>query len=205
MRMSGDPGGKDAMSERLRVGIRWWLVAACLAASLLPLWRSGEVAAELRRDRLAAAAYQRGIVLQVAGRLDEAAGAFRKVIAISPMAVEAYGSLAEVEFKRGRITEAIQAYRRLLAIYPYTYVASLYREVGLIELRAGRLKDARADLIEATAIDPNDWLAHHLLGQANYRLGDVESARTAWQRVVVLKPDFQPAYEQLRRLDGHNP
>ena len=189
----------------MRQRMRRWLVAACLVASLLLLSRAGEVAAELRRDRHAAAAYQRGTMLQVAGRLDEAAGVFREVIAISPVAIEAYGSLAEVEFKRGRIDEAIQAYRWLLAIYPYTYFAALYREVGLIELRAGRLQDARADLIEATAINPDDWLAHYFLGQANRHLGDVGSARTAWQRVVVLKPDFQPAYEQLRRLDAHSP
>lgn len=183
------------MTAPVRHRLRRWLLAACLAASVPLVVRAGGVAAELRRDRLAADTYQRGVVAQMAGRLDEAAEAYQATLAISPRAVEAYGSLAEVEFKRGRVDDAVRAYRQLLAIYPYTYVASLYREVGVMELRARRPQDARGDLAQAVALDPGDWLAHYFLGHAYKQLGETSSARAAWRRVTMLHPEYRPAYE----------
>lgn len=190
------------MSDRVIRDLRWGLLAACLAAAVSLGWWWPEVAAELQRDRRAAAAYAQGSTALMAGRYDAAAAAFREVIAISPVAVEAYGSLAQAEFKRGRTAAAVAAYRRLLAIYPYTYIGVLYREVGVIELRGGKDGDARRDLQQAVALDPTDWLAHHFLGHAYHRLGDTAPARAAWRRVIALNPRYEPAHEQLRGLDG---
>lgn len=177
------------------------MLAGCAAAGLALAVRTGEVVGELRRDRHAAAAYELAVRLQLAGSYAEAADAYRAVLEISPNAIEAYGALAEVESRRGRPDEAIRVYRRLLAIYPYTYVGALHREVGLIELRAGLVPDARADLEQAVRLDPEDWLGHYFLGHTYKRLGDRASARRAWQQVVSLRPDYRPVHEQLRALD----
>lgn len=185
--------------------VRMWLLVACLAAVPAVAWRAVAVAADARRDRLAAAAFQRGSAMQLEQRYDEAAVAFREALAISPNATEAYAALGEVEFKRGHVDEAVQAYRQLMAIYPFAHVAELRRQVGLIELRGGRPEAAVQDLREAVTLDPQDWLAYHLLGHAYSRLGDVRSARAAWERVLSLNPDFQPSREQLRKLDAQRP
>jgi tetratricopeptide (TPR) repeat protein len=160
-----------------------------------------EVVAETRQDRLAAAAYQQGVVFEFQGRYDEAAAAFRDALTISPRATAAYPALGEVEFRRGRTDEALWAYRQLMATYPYAYDAGLQRQVGLIELRGGRPDDAVRDLRRATALDPQDWLAFHWLGHAYNRQGDFRSARAVWEYALSLNPDFSQARDQLRQLD----
>jgi len=182
--------------------LRRWLIAACVA-TLLPLgWRAREVAAELQREREATALYREGLTLYLGGQYAEAADLIRRVIGLAPLAVDAYGTLAEAEFHRGNVDGAVQTYRALLRIYPYTYVGELYRELGFLELRAGRLRDAKGDLAQAVALDPQDWHAFYLLGHASRRLGDPAAARRAWQRTLYLRPDYQPVREQLRALDA---
>lgn len=178
------------------------LLIACLLTIPAVAWRGAGVAAAMVRERVANAAYQRGLALQQERRYDEAAAALRKAIATSPSAITAYADLGDVEMARGHVDEAVQAYRSLMAIYPFTYFADLHRRVGFIELRSGRLHAAVDDLRQASALDPGDWHAYHLLGHAYYRLGDFQSARAAWERVLSLNPGFSPAYEGLRKLDA---
>lgn len=165
-------------------GLRRFLVAACLIAALPVAWRVGAAAADLRQ---AMAAYQLGVALQQEHRFDEAAVAFRNTIALYPRMLEAHSRLAEVEVRRGRIDEAIAVYRGILAVYPYSHLPNLHREVGLIELSDGRLEDARTDLLHAVALDPLDWRAHQLLGQAYRRLGDAKQAAASLRRAHELK------------------
>jgi len=181
------------------------LPIACLLAVPAVVWRGADVTAAVLRDRVATAAYQRGVALQSDRRYDEAAAAFREAIATSPSAITAYADLGDVELARGHIDQAVQAYRHLLAIYPFTYFADLYRRVGFIELRGGRFEDAVQDLRQASTLDPGDWHTYHLLGHAYYRLGDLQSARVAWERTLALNPGFQPAHERLQQLDTQHP
>ncbi len=181
---------------------RLWLLVACLGVVPAVVWRATEVAADARLDHRAALAYQRGVALQLERHYAEAAAAFREAIATSPRATAAYAALGDVEFRQGHTDDAVRAYRQLMASYPYTYIAELRRQVGLIELRGGRLHSAVQDLQQAVALDPQDWLAYHLLGHAYYRLGDLRAARDVWEQVIWLNPDFAPARERLRQLDA---
>jgi tetratricopeptide (TPR) repeat protein len=168
------------------------------------MWRATGVVAEMRQDRLAAAAYQRGVAFQLERRYDEAATAFRAALTISPRATAAYTALGDVEFRQGHTDEAVWAYRQLIATYPYAYVAELHRQIGLFELRGGLFAAAGQDLQQAVALDPQDWVAFHWLGHAYYRLGDFRSARGAWEHALSLNPDFSPAHDQLRELDAQH-
>ncbi len=185
--------------------LRWALVAACLVAAVPLAWRVGDVLAEADRGRVAAEAFQRGVPLLDAGRVDEAAGAFQVAVAYAPKNPEAYLRLAEAEFKRGRIDDAVGAYRRLMAVYPFTYVSLLYWQLALLEMNAERPTEARDDLLQAVALDPNEWRPYYFLGIVYRRLGDVSSARTAWQKVLALNPENRDAHEQLRKLDPSRP
>jgi tetratricopeptide (TPR) repeat protein len=199
----GNPSGAPASSV-LRV-VRLGVIAACLAVLPAPLWRAAEVARQLRQDRRAAALLARGELLREERRYDEAAVAFRQAIAASARATAAYIALGEVEFRRGRTDDAVWAYRQVMARYPYAYTGELYRQVGLFELRGGRPDAAARDLQQAVTLDPQDWLAYHLLGHAYLRLGSPSSARAAWEQAVRLNPGFQPAREQLERLRAVTP
>jgi tetratricopeptide (TPR) repeat protein len=191
--------------RRPRREARRWLITACVLALPLVAARAVGVAGEVARDRRAAAAYARGVQLQLEGRYDDAAAALRAAIAVSPRAFAAYAALGEVESRRHRYDAAIEAYRQLMARYPYTYSAELHREVGVIELRAGRPADARRSLSQAVELDGTDWLAFYLLGHAYLRLGQPDRAAESWRRVVALNPAFRPARDQLRRLGASSP
>jgi len=169
--------------------LRRFLIAACLIAALPVAWRVGGAAAELQR---AVAAYQVGVNLQRAGRLDEAADAFRNTIALYPRMVEAHKRLARVEVLRGRVDDAISVYRGIIAVYPFSHSPELHREIGFIELNDGRLDHAQTDLLRAVALDPSDWRAHELLGEAYQRQGDGERARATLQRARDLKDGQRP-------------
>ncbi len=185
--------------------LRWVLVGACLAAAVPLAWRVGDVIAEADRGRVAAEAFQRGVALLDAGRVDDAAGAFQMAVAYAPKNPEAYLRLAEAEFKRGRVDAAVGAYRKLMTVYPYTYVWTLYWQLALVEINVGRLTDARDDLLQAVALDPNEWRPYYFLGIVYRRMGDVSSARATWQKVLVLNPDNRDAHEQLRQLNPSRP
>src|SRR5438093_12946903 len=107
----------DALNPLAR-RTRCILLIACLLTVPAVAWRGADVAAAVARDRVAAAAYQRAVVLQNDGRYDEAAAAFREAIATSPSAITAYADLGDVELSRGRFDAAVQAYRALMAVYP---------------------------------------------------------------------------------------
>jgi len=195
----------SAMDGIIARRLRLTLVTACLAAMLPLAPRLSEVLAEVSQDRVAAAAFQRGVVLLNSGRFDEAAGAFRVAVAYAPKNTEAYLRLSEAEFKQGRIDEAIAAYRGLMAIYPFTYESFLYWQLATIEISAGRLAEARDDLLHAVALDPTEWRPYYFLGIVYVRMRDVTSARDSWRRVLSLDPKNGAAYEQLRNLDAPRP
>jgi tetratricopeptide (TPR) repeat protein len=188
----------------------WWqirqvLIVACVATIPLLVWRDTGAIAQTRRDRLAEAAYARGVAAQMDGRYDAAAAEFRDALALSPRATGAYTALGDVEFRRGRTDDAIAAYRQLMAIYPFTYIAELYRQVGLFELRGDQPEAAVRDLRQAVTLDPEDWVAFYWLGHASARVGDYASARASWSRVLLLNPDYPPAVRQLRDLNAKHP
>lgn len=182
---------------------RWrvWLVSACLLAAVPAGWRVGDVLDDLKRDRLAQAAYARGEELREAGQLVEATAAYRTALEYAPDVPLLYEQLADTQFRLSRTDDAVETYRKILKVYPFSYYPALHRGVGLIELRAGRPREARADLTQAVALDPTDWLSYFLLGHALAELRDYRGARAAWMRVLDLNPDFQPARDQLRTLN----
>jgi len=169
---------------------------------VIPLaWQITDVAAEMRRERLATAALQHGVALFDAARYAEASAAFRVAISQAPKNPNAYQRFAGAEFKLGHFDTAIAAYRDLVAIYPYTFVSPFYWEVAMIEMSAGRYEAARDDLLTAITLDPTEWRPYFFLGISYRRLGDLPSARAAWQRVMTLNPGNPYAREELQKLD----
>jgi tetratricopeptide (TPR) repeat protein len=88
-----------------------------------------------------------------AGRLDEAADALSRALALSPRDEEARFQLALVEIDRARPAAAIAALREVLRGSP-GHAAARYN-LGLTLLAAGDLEGARAELRALEGIDAN--------------------------------------------------
>lgn len=188
------------ISPATRRRVLVWLV---LLASIPAIWRYAELREVLLRDRLAAEAFAQGQQLQASGQLAEAIEAFENAVHnASVMDRDLYESLALAQFRHGQIDDAVTTYRRIIAVYPHTYNAVLYRNLGLVELKAGRFRDAGWDLLMATRLDPTDVLAFHFLGQALAASNDTAGARAAWKRAISLNPQFRPSRDRLRELDA---
>lgn len=97
----------------------------------------------------------------------------------------------------GRLDEARRAYEQALAASPES--AFLYRDLGLVELRAGALDAALGHLRRAVEADPEDVRAWRAIAEAAEKSGQVLEAIVAMERVVALDPTDQ-ARAVLTRL-----
>ena len=88
--------------------------------------------------------------------------------------------------KSGRIPDARSAYERAITASPES--AFLYRELGVLERRAGNGEQALARLRRATELDPLDTMAFVQLGELLESRDDVAGAEAAYRKAVDLDP-----------------
>lgn len=88
--------------------------------------------------------------------------------------------------KAGRIPDARAAYERAIAASPDS--AFLYRELGVLERRAGNSDQALSRLQKATALDPLDEVALVQLAELLEAGQDFVGAEAAYRKAVALNP-----------------
>ena len=88
--------------------------------------------------------------------------------------------------KSSRIPEARAAYERAIAGSPES--AFLYRELGVLERRAGNIDEALSRLRRATELDPLDSIAFVQLAELLESRQDFAGAEAAYRKAVELDP-----------------
>jgi tetratricopeptide (TPR) repeat protein len=88
--------------------------------------------------------------------------------------------------KANRFAEARAAYERAIAASPDS--AFLYRELGVLERRAGNGEQALARLRRATELDPLDTAAYVRLAELLESRDDFPGAEAAYRKAVELDP-----------------
>jgi hypothetical protein len=99
---------------------------------------------------------------------------------------------ARAAAKAERIPQARTAYERAIATSPES--AFLYRELGMLERRAGNVEQALSRLQRATELDPLDATAFVQLGEVLESRQDFAAAEAAYRKAVDLDPS--PALEE---------
>lgn len=109
-----------------------------------------------------------------AGRLDEAARAYRDVLRVLPDDFDARHLLGVIALQQDRLDEARDEITRALRANPRD--AAAHGNLGTVHLRAGRLADARANFQEALRIQPRNVNALANLATALRGLGEPRAA-----------------------------
>jgi tetratricopeptide (TPR) repeat protein len=96
---------------------------------------------------------------------------------------------ARAAAKSGRLPEARSAYGRAIAASPES--AFLYRELGVLERRAGNVDQALSQLRRATGLDPLDATAFVQLAELLESRQDFVGAEAAYRKAVELEPSAE--------------
>lgn len=145
--------------------------------------------------------YQKGNREYLAGRISEAILAYREAVAIDPAFFEAYYNWGLSALRAEFTQDALQSYEWALAIRPSHRNA---RYNFALALKKGRHFNESASELQAVIDNhPDDVNAHFELAKlyAN-QLGDAESARRHYKRVLELNPNHPQAVSIRYRLSA---
>jgi len=210
MRHYADPDGPVAVFDDGRLepalatagGAAW--SDGVRAAGLFRLGRTAEAAALLDAADAAAAAagpppsplqplarsaafqHVRGLILEAAGRGEDALAAYGAALALDSQLPESRVNRASLLLGAGQVQAALDDAALLLALHPESEKAWNLRALGAA--KAGNLPAAAEALAASTerwGSDPATW---HELGRLLVRLGRTDQARTALQLAARLQP-----------------
>jgi tetratricopeptide (TPR) repeat protein len=137
--------------------------------------------------KAAAEAYARAVALFQAGRLAEAEGVLRELIAAAPALVEGLQLLGAALSAQGRPQEGLEWFDRARALRAPGPTLLHNRAQALFAL--GRLPEARAEIEGATALDPASASAWGLTANILAALGERDGAERAYRKALAVKPD----------------
>ncbi len=140
------------------------------------LRRGGEASADLHLDR--------GLVLEQAGRWDQALPELRKAAELAPSRADTLRNLgAALIAHGGDLKEAVQLLERAKRIAPED--AEVADALGWAYVRQGEVARGALLLEAATRNDPAGTRANEHLGDAYWQLGRQFEARYAWRAAAI--------------------
>lgn len=145
-------------------------------------------------------AYERAMVAEKAGRLDEMERLLRELIERAPDYGHAYNALGySLADRKQNLVEARELIRRALQLLPGD--PFIQDSLGWVEFRLGNLAEARRLLQGAFDQRADAEIAAHL-GEVLWTLGERDTARQIWQHGLQLQPDNDTLMRTLQRLQA---
>jgi len=127
---------------------------------------------------------------------DNAAQRFEQALKQDPYYALAHAGLGNAKFRKFNLTrerrwmeEARESYKRALPAERSDKLASVHAGLGLIDLSAGRYREAVGALQRARALDPSNIGVASSLAAAYEALGSLPEAESAYRKAVELKPN----------------
>ncbi len=143
-------------------------------------------------------AYERAMVAEKAGRIDEMERLLRELIARAPDYGHAYNALGySLADRNQNLEEARELIQRALLLLPGD--PFIQDSLGWVEFRLGNLAEARRLLQGAFDQRADAEIAAHL-GEVLWAQGERERARKIWQRGLQLQPANDTLKRTLQRL-----
>jgi tetratricopeptide (TPR) repeat protein len=176
--------GRVTSSSVARIAVPWRaVVAATVVAIGVPaaIVASSVLLNPAVRLRLVADDHLR------AGRLVEAAAAYRTVVERAPRWARAWDRLGVAEYRRGNLAGAGEAFARAVSLTPRD--ASMIQHVGVVLYQQGRNAEAAEAFRRALALEPSDPDGLRNLASTLARLGQVAEAEALRVRASRLEPE----------------
>lgn len=142
--------------------------------------------------------YQRAVALIALERSSEAESDLRKTIELEPDFPKAHRALGRLLLDRGITDEAEQEFERALDLDPKLEGVRLYYGSALI--KTGQPARAVEQLKSAIQQNEGNALAYALLGVAEERLGNKDSALNDYSQSIAMEPNEVIAREGRARL-----
>jgi arylsulfatase A-like enzyme/tetratricopeptide (TPR) repeat protein len=133
-------------------------------------------------------------------RPGEAVAAYQAAAALLPHDGSVRQQLGELQRDLGGVDAALATLRDAVAVDPAN--ASAWNALGMTLGGAGRLNEAESAFRQAIERNGTDHRYHFNLGLVLVRQGRGEQARPSFERALQLMPAFNPAREELRKLDA---
>jgi tetratricopeptide (TPR) repeat protein len=139
--------------------------------------------------------YAAGFAHHGAGRLDEAASAYREILALDPNHADTLHLLGVLIAQAGDPASSVPLVERAIAINPQ--VALYHANLAEIMTRLGRYEDAERLSRQALALSPGQFGSLVTLGHALEKLGRDQEAVNCYAEALRLKPDYAQAHTNL--------
>jgi type IV pilus assembly protein PilF len=78
--------------------------------------------------------------------------------------------------------------------------AEIQYDLGVTDLREGKLQEALSNLLESARINPDSATTQFALGSVYYLLGDFEQSIAHFQKALEFRPDYHEARANLGRV-----
>lgn len=131
------------------------------------------------------------LVLQQAGRDDEAIKEITRYLEHDPHDVDSLNTLGNLCRKTGLIDEAIEQYKKALTVDPDR--DGVINNLGLAYLYSGEQETAEQSFIEAIELNENNYQALNNLGLLRNYQSRKDEARELFERSLKIEPSFTEA------------
>ena len=130
-----------------------------------------------------------------AGRLTDAEGIYRQVLAQQPNHPDALHLLGVIADQVGKHEMAVNLIERAIAVCPS--IGEYHCNLGLALAAQGRNDDATAAYRRAIQLEPANAAAFNNLGVAHAVRSQFDDAITAYHRAIQLQPGYADAHNNL--------
>ncbi|TAL02466.1 MAG: tetratricopeptide repeat protein [Rhodospirillaceae bacterium] len=140
-------------------------------------------------------AFNIGLKLHEAGRLDEAEKFYRKAMAINPSNGLLHSNLGVLYYAQGRIDDAIVMQKRAIALDPGLGIS--HNNLGVALNRLERHEEAIEAFRRAIEIEPDNSRALNNLGDSLTKSGRFEESVTFLRKALELDPVYAEAKSNM--------